>query len=123
LRKEIIMGVLTEDMRRLRGQIDAAHGLRETLLRDLSRGTKELKRGVSAMLKAFGHSHQQRTRRQRADGAAFLAGVDKAVNRLRLSVAGLRHDFATDLQGAHEAWCSRAKGAERRKTGTRAKRH
>ena len=98
------MGVLTIDMRRLRGEIDAAHGERESMMHDLARGTRELKRGVNAMLTASHASHLQMARRTHADCLAFVAGVEKAVNHIRGTVAGLRKEFAADIAGAHQAW-------------------
>ena len=121
------MGVLTIDMRRLRGQIDAAHGMRESLMQDLARGTRELKRGVGTMLTAFNASHLQMAKRTRADCATFLAGVDRAVNRIRGTVVNLRKEFASDLQGARHAWrgsntTRRTRSASRHGTGGRGKR-
>jgi uncharacterized protein YukE len=106
------MGVLTIDMQRLRGQIDAAHGLREALMQDLARGTRELKRDVDAMLTGFHASNLQMAKRTHHDCATFLAGVDNAVNHIRTTVASLKKDFASDIRGARRAW--RGSGADRR---------
>lgn len=121
------MGVLTIDMRRLRGEIDAAHGMREALMQHLARGTMELKRGVGAMLTGFHASHLQTARRTHADCTAFLGGVDRAVNRVRGAVASLRKEFASDLQGARHAWrggsaTRRTRSASRHGAGGRGKR-
>jgi hypothetical protein len=121
------MGVLTIDMRRLRGEIDAAHGMRETLMQNLARSTRELKRGVNAMLTASHASHLQTARRTHADCSAFVAGVEKAVNHIRSTVASLKKDFASDLQGARRAWrggdvARRGKAATRHGAGGRGKR-
>jgi len=121
------MGVLTVDMQRLRGAIDAAHGMRESLMQDLARGTRELKRGVGTMLTAFHASHLQMAKRTRADCATFLAGVDRAVNRIRGTVVNLRKGFASDLRGARHAWrggsaTRRTRSASRHGAGGRGKR-
>jgi hypothetical protein len=120
------MGVLTIDMRRLRGEIDAAHGMRESLMHDLARSTRELKRGVNAMLTASHASHLQTARRTHADCSAFVAGVEKAVNHIRGTVAGLRKEFASDIQGARRAWDGggaprKAKAAAKHGAGGRSK--
>jgi hypothetical protein len=98
------MGALTSDMRRLRGQIDAAHGLRESLMQDLARGTTALKHDVSVMLTGFRTSNLRVARKTHSDRASFLAGVDSAVNLIRATVVSLKKDFASDLQGARHAW-------------------
>jgi len=121
------VGVLTIDMRRLRGEIDAAHGMRESLMQNLARSTMELKRGVGTMLTGFHASHLQMARRTHADCTAFLGGVDRAVNRVRGTVASMRKEFASDLQGARRAWHSggaarKARFTARRGTGGRGKR-
>ncbi len=113
------MGVLTMDTRRLRGEIDASHQMRQTLMHDLTRGTADLKRGVNAMLRTFHTSHLQMARRTHADCTAFLVGVDRAVNRIRGAVASLRREFVSDLQGARRAW----RGGEAARKGRCASRH
>ncbi len=112
------MGVLTIDMRRLRGEIDAAHGMRESLMQDLVQGTTQLKQGVTVMLKGFHASNLQMARRTHADCSTFLAGVDKAVNHIRTAVASLKKDFASDRQGARRAWRG-GDGARKGKSATR----
>lgn len=121
------MGGLTSDMRRLRGQIDAAHGLRVSLMHDLVRGTMGLKREVGAMLGGFRASNLQTARRTHSECAMFLAGVDKAVNHIRDTVAGLKKDFASDRQGARRAWrggdgARKARPAARQGAGGKGKR-
>ena len=41
---------------------------------------------------------------------ASVSGVQEAVMGLRKTVAGLRRDFAEDLDGAHGAWFGVAPG-------------
>ena len=107
------MGVLTSDMRRLRGQINAAHGERESLMHHLARGTSQLKHDVGVMLTGFQAANLQMARRTHSDCASFLAGVDKAVNHIRTTVAGLTKDFASDRQGARRAWRGSDAGCKR----------
>lgn len=121
------MGVLTIDMRRLRGEIGVAHGMREAFMQDLARGTRELERGVSTMLTAFHASHLQMVKRTQADRSTFLAGVERAVDRIRGTVVNLRKEFASDLQGARHAWrgssaTRRTRSVSRHGTGGRGKR-
>jgi len=121
------VGVLTNDMRRLRGQIDAAHEMRESLMQDLVRGTMQLKQGVTAMLKGFHASNLQMARRTHADCSTFLASVDGAVNHIRTTVASLKKDFTSDRQGARRVWrgggaARKARFTARRGAGGRGKR-
>ena len=121
------MGVLTSDMTRLRGEIDASHATREALTQNLARGMKDLKRGVNAMMTAFRASHLQMAKRTRADCLTFLDGVSGTVDHIRGTVASLRKEFASDLHGARRAWrggdgARRARPAAKRGAGGRGKR-
>jgi len=51
------MGNLTDDMTRLRGEVDALRSERETLMQDLARGAKNLASTVSAMQAEFSADH------------------------------------------------------------------
>jgi len=66
-------------------------------------------------------------KRTRADCATFLAGVDRAVNRIRGTVVNLRKGFVSDLQGARHAWrggsaARRTRSTSRHGTGGRGRR-
>lgn len=91
------MGHLTDDITRLCGEILALRNSRETLVRELTRGTMDMKKAVSAMRTRFRDAHAEMTRKTKAERAAFKTG-------LRNNVAGLRNEFAADIAGARRAW-------------------
>jgi hypothetical protein len=91
------MGVLTNDMARLRDEVLTLRGTREEMIGDLARGTRNLKKAVCGMLGAFRSSHRKMARQTRADCSAFLAGV-------KTTVDGLRKELTSDLRGARRAW-------------------
>ena len=98
------MGVLTDDMTRLRDEVLASRGARAAIMRDLARGTKNLTKAVGGMLGAFHTSRARMARQTQAECGTFLAGIETSVNTLRGTVAGLRRQFAADLRGAGKAW-------------------
>ena len=113
------MGVLTNDMSRLRDEILASRGAREALMRNLAQEASGLAKGVDRMLGEFHQSQARMAHKTHADCAQFLAGVERTVNGLKKTVTGLRADFAADLGGARQAWrghpTRRARSADRGK--------
>jgi len=105
------MGVLTDDMTRLRDEVLASRGARVAIMRDLARGTKDLTKAVGGMLGAFQTSRVRMAKRTRAECGSFLSGIETSVNTLRGTVAGLRRQFAADLRGAGKAWRGTARTA------------
>jgi len=103
------MGVLTDDMTRLRGEIAGLHGSLEAFVGDL-------KTGVVAMKGDFRKAHRQMAKKTAAERAAFVSGLVE-------KVAGLRSEFAADITGAHQAWCggTRATAGGGRAAGRRSK--
>ena len=91
------MGNLTDDMTRLRGEIDALRGSREALIQDLARDTKGMKSSVAAMLGDFSKEHADMTRRSRKSRMAFVSGVRKKVFKMK-------REMQNDLNGARKAW-------------------
>ncbi len=84
------MGHLTEEMTRLCHEIVALRGARQGFVKDLTQH-------VVAMKANFHRSRADMARKTRAERRAFMSHLKK-------SVAGLRHEFVTDLQGARRAW-------------------
>jgi len=104
------MGVLTDDMTRLSGEIAQLHGSLEAFVGDL-------KTGVVAMKADFRKAHRQMAKRTGAERAAFVSDLVE-------KVAGLRNEFAADIAGAHQAWCGgtrRATAGGGRAAGRRSK--
>jgi len=98
------MGVLTDDMTRLRNEVTAMRSERQALLRELQRNTADLMDG-------FRKARCKMAEETRAE-------LEKAVKDLQETVGGLRKEFAADIQGARRAWAgqgpsSRASGGRR----------
>lgn len=90
------MGRLTDDMARLRGEIDNLRVARGALMRQLTRGAGDLAQAVSAMTADFAKARSDMARSGRNDRETFLSGM-------RQQVAGLRQETADDLMGARLA--------------------
>jgi hypothetical protein len=94
------MGNLTNDMTRLRGEVDALRSDRGALMQDLARGAKNLASTVSAMQAGFAAAHTamaKKTSRERCD---FVAGVISDVNSLLGAFSQDRNDMAR--KGRHD---------------------
>ena len=87
------MGGFTEDMTRLCGEIVALRGARQGFVKDPTRN-------VARMQTTFRRARQEMARKTRAERRA-------AINHLKKTVAGLRQEFAADLQGARRAWAGK----------------
>jgi hypothetical protein len=104
------MGVLTNDMTRLKGEIAQLHGSLEEFVGDLETG-------VAAMKADFHKAHRQMAKKTAAERAEFVSDLVE-------KVAGLRSEFAADIAGAHQAWCGgtrRATAGGGRAAGRRSK--
>ena len=121
------MGPLTNDMTRLRDDIDALHNNRETFINDLKHNVAEmqsnfrndraemarkligdlgtfvsgLKADVSGMKQGFRNDHAEMARKLRNDLGTFASDLNK-------TVSSLRQEFASDIAGAHQAWFGQA---------------
>jgi hypothetical protein len=94
------MGILTNDMARLRREIGVLRGARKSLIKDLARETREMKATVAGMRAGFRDSHAEMAGNTKAERVAF-------VSSLRSMVCGMRKEFADDLAGARQAWSGR----------------
>ncbi|MGB5159447.1 hypothetical protein [Desulfobacterium sp. N47] len=94
------MGNLTNDMTRLRGEVDALRGDRGALMQDLARGSRDLAATVSAMRADFAAAHAAMAKQTRGEREAFvLAGINE-VNSLLSTFSRDRDDMAR--KGAHD---------------------
>ena len=84
------MGLLTNDMTRLRGEITALHGAREA-------GINDRKRAMSQMRAGFRSAFNEMAERARAQRFACVSGMRK-------DVADFRQGWAGELEGARHAW-------------------
>jgi hypothetical protein len=116
------MGVLTSNMTRLHGEVVASKHAREAMMKDLARGTVDLKKAVTGMLGAFRTQHTRMARTSRSECARFLKGVETTVGGIKKTVAGLRKEFATDLAGARSAWLGTTRAAKTARSGGKTKR-
>ena len=91
------MGNLTDDMTRLRGEIDVQRNARGALMQDLARGAKDLSSVVSAMRADFSSTHAAMARKAKR-------GRDGAVNSIKKRVNRMHREMAADLAGARRAW-------------------
>ena len=96
------MGNLTDDMTRLRGEIDALRNDRGALMQALARGAKDLAATVSAMKGDFAVAHATMARKTGKARASYVAGIKKQVGRMR-------KENAADLAGASRSWFGKAK--------------
>jgi hypothetical protein len=124
------MGNLTDDMTRLRGEVDALRSDRGALMQELARGAKDLASTVSAMQADFAAAHAAMAKQARGEREAFVAAVIDEVNSLlgefsrdrndmarkgrhdrgvflsemKRQVTGMCKETADDLMGARLAW-------------------
>ena len=95
------MGNLTDDMTRLRGEVDALRSNRGALMHELARGARDLASTVSAMQADFAAAHATMARKGRRERASYVARIKKQVGRMR-------KENASDLAGAARAWFGKA---------------
>ncbi len=91
------MGNLTNDMTRLRMDVDALRNARNVMMRDLARGADGLTATVSAMRAGFAAAHQAMAKKAKMDLNTYLSGMKKRIG-------GMRKENAADLAGARLAW-------------------
>ena len=96
------MGNLTDDMTRLRGEVDALRSDRGALMQELARGARDLASTVSAMRADFVAAHTTMAGKTGEARASYVAKIKKQVGRMR-------KENASDLAGASRAWFGKAK--------------
>ena len=92
--------MLTDDMTRLRNEIQAMRKTRGSMVTELRHGAKGLKHAVTKLCAHFGHARTTMAKRTKNERVAFL-------NNLKRSVAGQRRDMRNDLSGARNAWAGK----------------
>ena len=91
------MGVLTDDLTRLRNEILALRSARQGLIHDLERETEERRADVSRMLANFSKGFGAVAKRTKADRLGSISDLKRAVTNV---LTGVR----TDLGGIRQAW-------------------
>jgi len=124
------MGNLTDDMTRLRGEVDALRRTRGVLMQELAHGASDLAAAVTAMRADFTAAHTAMAKKTGEEREAFVAAVISEVNSLlgsfsrdrdnmarkgrhdrgifltemKRQVTGMRKETADDMMGARLAW-------------------
>ncbi len=93
---------LTDDMARLRGEVDALRSDRGALMQELARGAKDLASSVSAMQAGFAAAHATMARKTGRARATYVSRIKRQVGRMR-------KENASDLAGASQVWFGKAK--------------
>jgi hypothetical protein len=93
--RRVTVGVLTDEMARLRGEVTELHSRLEAFVGNLRNGV---------MKAGFRKAHRQMARKTAAERAAFVADLAGKVAGLRKGFATDIKEFATDIAGAHQAW-------------------
>jgi len=91
------MGVLTEDLTRLRNDILVLRSARQGLIHDLEQETEDRRVDVSRMLADFSKGLGRVVRRTKADRLGSLSDLKRTVTD-RLT------EVRTDLSGIRQAW-------------------
>jgi hypothetical protein len=94
------MGNLTDDMTRLRGEVDALRGARGALMNDLTRGARDLTTAVAAMRADFASAHTAMAKKTGEERETFVAAVIDEVNSLLGEFSRDRNDMAR--KGRHD---------------------
>lgn len=91
------MGVLSDDLTRLRNEVLALRSARQGLIHDLERGTEDRRVDVSRMLADFSKGLGAGARRTRTDRLG-------SISDLKCTVTDLLTEVRTDLRGIRQAW-------------------
>jgi DNA-binding protein H-NS len=100
------MATLTNDMARLCGEIQMMRRMRDALMNELEKKTRERRDAVSQMQANIATAHEQMATRTKANRMAF-------VSELKQTGAEQRQATSSDLAGANRAWS----GKGRKRTG------
>lgn len=124
------MGILTDDMTRLRGEVEGLRSDRESLLADVRTSVADLKARTNAMQEGFHRDHTEMATQLRGGLSDFIGGLKSDVTKmqdgfrdshadmaaqtsrqrqdftsgLQQGVAQFREEFAADLAGARRGW-------------------
>jgi len=94
-------GMMTEDMTRLRGEINAMRSMRASMMSELQHGARGLRQTVAELCTHFGRARTAMAKRTKNERVAFL-------NDLKRSVGAQRRDMRNDLAGARRAWAGKS---------------
>lgn len=103
------MGNLTDDMTRLRGEIDALRNARGALIHDLAQGAKNLAGEVFAMRAGFAGAHAARAKMAKEERRDFVSGMFSTVSSLLADFSCSRADMARSDQAVRGVFVSDVK--------------
>jgi len=106
------MGRFTEDMGRLRDEIESERMARQTLIADTRQEVtdaaqafiSDLKTSVESLQANFREAHADMAEAARADRNAFLAQLGGTVADLQRQTVALVSDFAGERSAGRQAW-------------------
>ena len=90
------MGMASQDMARLRGEITGLRETRRELLENMVRDARERRNDVASMERHFHDAHAETTRTTREKRWAFLRGI-------KADVCSMQADLHKDLANIHDA--------------------
>ncbi len=100
------MGILTDDMARLRNEIEALRQGRKTLLKEMVRGAKGLKGAVAKMQAGFRQAHARMAKESRANRQRFLQELNTGVASMQTGFRQAHAQMARETKGARLAFLS-----------------
>ena len=95
---------LTDGMIRLLEEISTLRRSRAVLAYDLALGRVKLGNTVAEMLAGFQRDREEMGEKTKVEVSECVSSVKDAVAGLRQGVVGLRAGFASDINGARQAW-------------------
>ena len=105
------MGNLTDDMTRLRGEVDALRNARGALMQGLARGVREMADEVSAMRAGFANTHAAMAKKAKENRGAFVTEMIHTVSSLLTDFSGTRANMARHAKSEREAFVADMKSA------------
>jgi ribosomal protein L20 len=99
------MGRITDDMTRLRGEVDALRDARQQFMRDLSAGANNRRQEVARMRALFHEAYDTQAKQDQMERQMFVSEISQRAMQLC-------KDVAADLQGARCTWLSWNKPVE-----------
>jgi len=103
------LGNITNDMTRLRGEIDTLRGARGALMQELARGARDLDATVSSIRAGFDAAHTAMAKKTREERRTFLSGMIQEVNSLLENFSMARDDMARKGRNDRETYLLKMK--------------
>ncbi|MBI4595179.1 MAG: hypothetical protein HY730_02245 [Candidatus Tectomicrobia bacterium] len=98
------MGILTEDMTRLRGEIEALRTARKNLMQELAHGVQARRNELFETRARFFQEHGEMVRNTRENLLGFMSDIRKIVAEVQSQASVKRALFRTEIVNSHKAW-------------------